>query len=115
MRLYLALGHVLLQNRQASARPEANAALTKALELAEIADDGRYRLAALHGLYLARFFTGEYRNALNLARSFAPLQRTRRLGPMCRSATYSSVLHYMFWETSPVRDDISSHWLARTS
>src|SRR6266850_3149407 len=32
MRLYLALGHVLLQNRQASARPEANAALTKALE-----------------------------------------------------------------------------------
>src|SRR5882724_11504093 len=70
MRLYLALGHVLLQNRQASARPEANAALTKALELAEITDDGRYRLAALHGLYLARFFTGEYRNALNLAEKF---------------------------------------------
>src|SRR6266852_2768744 len=70
MRLYLALGHVLLQNRQASARPEANAALTKALELAEITNDGRYRLAALHGLYLARFFTGEYRNALNLAEKF---------------------------------------------
>src|SRR4030095_8878197 len=51
MHLYLALCHVLLQNRQASARPEANAALTKALELAEITDDGRYRLAALHGLY----------------------------------------------------------------
>src|SRR6266436_3476895 len=70
VRLYLALGHVLLQNRQASARPGANAALTKALELAEITDDGRYRLAALHGLYLARFFTGEYRNALNLAEKF---------------------------------------------
>jgi len=70
MRLYLALGHVLLQNRQASARPEANAALTKALELADITDDGRYRLAALYGLYLARFFTGEYRNALNLAEKF---------------------------------------------
>src|SRR5216684_1827062 len=70
MRLYLALGHVLLQNRQASARPEANAALTKALELAEITDDGRYRLAALHGLYLARLYTGEYRNAFNLAEKF---------------------------------------------
>jgi predicted ATPase/DNA-binding winged helix-turn-helix (wHTH) protein len=68
MRLYLALGHVLLQNIHASARPEA--ALTKALELAEITDDGRYRLAALHGLYLARLYPGEYRNALNLAEKF---------------------------------------------
>jgi predicted ATPase/DNA-binding winged helix-turn-helix (wHTH) protein len=70
MRLYLALGHVLLQNLHASARPEVNAVLTKALELAEITDDGRYRLAALHGLYLARLYTGEYRNALNLAEKF---------------------------------------------
>jgi predicted ATPase/DNA-binding winged helix-turn-helix (wHTH) protein len=70
MRLYLALGHVLLQNIHASARAEVNATLTKALELAEIADDGRYRLAALHGLYLARLYTGEYRNALNLAEKF---------------------------------------------
>jgi predicted ATPase/DNA-binding winged helix-turn-helix (wHTH) protein len=70
MRLYLALGHVLLQNIHASARPEVNAALTKVLELAEITDDGRYRLAALHGLYLARLYTGEYRNALNLAEKF---------------------------------------------
>jgi len=44
--------------------------LTKALELAEITDDGRYRLAALHGLYLARLYTGEYREALNLAETF---------------------------------------------
>jgi len=70
MRLYLALGHVLLQNIDASARPEVNAALTKALELAEITDDGRYRLGALHGLYLARLYTGEYRNALDLAEKF---------------------------------------------
>jgi predicted ATPase/DNA-binding winged helix-turn-helix (wHTH) protein len=70
MRLYLALGHVLLQNIHASARAEVNATLTKALELAEITDDGRYRLAALHGLYLARLYAGEYRNALNLAEKF---------------------------------------------
>src|SRR4029077_19304180 len=49
MRLYLALGHVLL-HIDLSAVPEMNAALTKTLELAEITDDGRYRLAALHGL-----------------------------------------------------------------
>ena len=69
MRLYLALGHVLL-HIHAGAGPEMNAALTKALELAEITDDGRYRLAALHGLYLARLQTGEYRNALDLAAKF---------------------------------------------
>ena len=46
-------------------------------------------------------------------RRFAPLRARRRLGPMCRSATDSSVLHYTFWETRPVRDDTSSHWLAR--
>ena len=70
MRLYLALGHVLLQSVHASARAEVNVALTKALELAEITDDGRYRLAALHGLYLARLTMGEYRNALDLAEKF---------------------------------------------
>jgi len=69
MRLYLALGQVLSHFR-ASARPEVNAALTKALDLAEITGDGRYRLAALHGLYLARLYTGEYRHALNLAEKF---------------------------------------------
>jgi len=69
MRLYLALGHVLL-HIDLSAVPQMNAALTTVLELAEITDDGRYRLAALHGLYLARLQTGEYRNALNLAEKF---------------------------------------------
>src|SRR6266576_1046279 len=43
MRLYLALGHAL-GHGQASARPEIDAALTKALELAEIMDDTQYRL-----------------------------------------------------------------------
>jgi DNA-binding winged helix-turn-helix (wHTH) protein len=69
MRLYLALGQVL-SHFHASARPEVNAALTKALNLAEITGDGGYRLAALHGLYLARLYTGEYRSALDLAETF---------------------------------------------
>ena len=69
MRLYLALGRVLL-HIDLSAIPEMNAALTKALELAELTDDGRYRLAALHGLYLARLHTGEYPSALSLAEKF---------------------------------------------
>jgi predicted ATPase/DNA-binding winged helix-turn-helix (wHTH) protein len=70
MRLYLALGHVLLPNIHAGDRPEVNVALAKALELAEITNDGRYRLAALHGLYLARLYTGEHRDALKLAEKF---------------------------------------------
>jgi predicted ATPase len=69
MRLYLALGRVLL-HIDLSAIPEMNAALTKALELAELTDDGRYRLAALHGLYLARLHTGDYPSALSLAEKF---------------------------------------------
>ena len=70
MRLYLTLGHVLSQDIHASDRSEVNAALTKALELAEVTDDGRYRLAALHGLYAARLYTGEYRSALDIAEKF---------------------------------------------
>jgi predicted ATPase len=76
MRLYLALGHVLLHihaNIHANAWPEMNAALTKTLELAEITDDVRYRLAAVHGLYLARLHTGDYRMALALAEKFRGL------------------------------------------
>jgi predicted ATPase/DNA-binding winged helix-turn-helix (wHTH) protein len=69
MRLYLALGHAILHSH-ASAGQEMRAAFTKALELAEIMDDSGYRLAALHGLYAARLYTGGYRNALDLAEKF---------------------------------------------
>ena len=69
MRLYLALGHALLHTR-ASGAPEMNAAFTKALELAEIIDDTRYRLGAIFGLYVHRLTTGEYRGALSLAEKF---------------------------------------------
>jgi predicted ATPase/DNA-binding winged helix-turn-helix (wHTH) protein len=69
MRLYLALGHALLHTR-ASGGPEMIATLTKALELAEILDDTRYRLGAMFGLYAHRLNTGEYRRALHLAEKF---------------------------------------------
>ena len=69
MRLYLALGHAILHTR-ASGAPDMNAAFTKALELAEIVDDTRYRLGAIFGLYAHRLTTGEYRVALGLAEKF---------------------------------------------
>jgi predicted ATPase/DNA-binding winged helix-turn-helix (wHTH) protein len=69
MRLYLALGHALL-NTPASGSQDINAALTKALELAEIMDDTRYQLGALWGLYGHRLSTGEPRGALSLAEKF---------------------------------------------
>jgi predicted ATPase/DNA-binding winged helix-turn-helix (wHTH) protein len=69
MRLYLALGHAIMHTG-GSGGPEVNAALTKALELAEIIDDARYRLGAIFGLYAHRLTTGEYRSALGLAEKF---------------------------------------------
>ncbi len=80
MRLYLALGHLLMHG-QASADPEIDAALTKALELAEIMDDTRYRLGAIWGLYAHRLTTGQYRDALSLAEKF----RTVATGTAARS------------------------------
>ncbi|HEX9348395.1 MAG TPA: winged helix-turn-helix domain-containing protein, partial [Gemmatimonadales bacterium] len=70
MRLYLALGHALLHTR-ASGGPEMNTALMKAFELADLMDDTRYRLGAIHGLYLHCLNTGEYRDALGLAEKFS--------------------------------------------
>ena len=69
IRLYLALGHAIL-HAHASAGQEMHAAFTKALELAEIMDDTRYRLGAIFGLYTHRITTGEYRDALSLAEKF---------------------------------------------
>src|SRR5207247_9766235 len=69
MRLYLALGHAILQAGLRDAQ-EIDAALTKALELAEMVDDTRYRLGALFGLYAHRLNTGHYRGALGIAEKF---------------------------------------------
>src|SRR5882724_7787808 len=70
MRLYLALGHALFRLLGRAAAGEINAALTKALELAEIMDDTRYRLGAIYGLHSHRLSTGDYRDALRLAEKF---------------------------------------------
>jgi len=69
MQLYLALG--LATNLQThGGGQEMNAALTKALELAEIRNDTRCRLRAIHGLYVHRLTTGDYRDALSLGEKF---------------------------------------------
>ena len=70
MRLYLALGHACMHAR-ASGSPEMRAALTKALELAEITNDTRYQLGAIWGLWIHRLATGQYRSALSLAETFS--------------------------------------------
>jgi len=70
MRLYLALGHAILHTRASSAQDMNAASFTKALELAEIVDDTRYRLGAIFGLYAHRLTRGEYRVALSLAEKF---------------------------------------------
>jgi len=69
MRLYIALGHSILHTG-ASGAQEMNAAFTKALELAEVIGDTRYRLGAIFGLYAHRLTTGEYRVALSLGEQF---------------------------------------------
>ena len=69
MRLHLALGHAILHTR-ASGAPDMNAAFTKALELAGIIGDTRYRLGAIFGLYAHHLTKGEYRIALSLGEKF---------------------------------------------
>jgi predicted ATPase/DNA-binding winged helix-turn-helix (wHTH) protein len=78
MRLYLALGHARLQitgeaaprATRAISLQDASAAFEKALELAEVIDDTRYRLGAISRLYANRLATGEYRVALSLGETF---------------------------------------------
>jgi len=78
MRLYLALGHASLQiTSEAAPRAtrsislqDADAAFQKALELAEVIDDTRYRLGAIFRLYANRLAAGEYRVALSLGETF---------------------------------------------
>jgi predicted ATPase/DNA-binding winged helix-turn-helix (wHTH) protein len=68
MQLYLALGYAYLHT--VGGGQEMNAALTKALELAEIMNDTRCRLGATYGLYVYRLTTGDYRGALTLGEQF---------------------------------------------
>jgi hypothetical protein len=85
MQLYLALGYAYLHTLGGG--QEMNAALTKALELAEIMNDTRCRLGAIYGLYVYRHTTGDYRGALTLGEKFAPSQPRRPIVPMWRSAS----------------------------
>jgi hypothetical protein len=114
MRLYLALGHAILHTRSSGGQ-EMNAAYTRALELAEILDDTRYRLGAIFGLYAHRLTSGGYRDALGLAEKFCTVATETAAHSDVRSAADSSVSRCTFWETSLARDDTSSRWFARAS
>src|SRR5262249_21722678 len=68
MQLYLALANANLHTD--GDRQEMNAALTKALELAEIMNDTPCQLGAIQGLYVHRLTAGDYRGALSLGEKF---------------------------------------------
>lgn len=68
MQLYAALGAALFLTKGSC--PEMLAAWTSAFEIAEILDDGDYRLRALWGLYVDCFTSGRYRAALAVAERF---------------------------------------------
>ena len=68
MQLYAALGLSLMYTKGAA--PETRAALTHALEIAEIFDDTDYQLRALWGLCVDRLNNGIFREALAFAEKF---------------------------------------------
>jgi predicted ATPase/DNA-binding winged helix-turn-helix (wHTH) protein len=68
MQLLTAWGAALMLTKGPG--PEAAAAWTRALEIAERLDDADYRLRALWGLFVGRFTAGRYRDALALAERF---------------------------------------------
>jgi len=74
MHLQAALGMSL--NYTTAPTPRAEAALTRALEIAESRDDTEYRLLALRGLWAYRMDGSEYRMALALAEQFGELAAT---------------------------------------
>ena len=68
MQLYAALGLSLMYTK--GAVPETRAALTHALEIAEMFDDTDYQLRALWGLCVDRLNNGMFREALAFAEKF---------------------------------------------
>ena len=75
MQLQAALG--LSLNYTTGRTPGKEAALTRALAIAESLGDTEYRLLALRGLWAYRVDTGAYRMALELAEQFTELAATR--------------------------------------
>jgi predicted ATPase/DNA-binding winged helix-turn-helix (wHTH) protein len=74
MKLHAALGASLILTRPSA--PEARTALTRALQLAEAANDYEYRLRSLYGLWFAHVNSGQHRPALELAHRFHELAAT---------------------------------------
>jgi predicted ATPase len=68
MQLLWALGTALLLTRGAG--PEADAAWSSALRIAERLDDADYRMRGLWGLFIDHMSRGDHRTALRLAESF---------------------------------------------
>jgi predicted ATPase/DNA-binding winged helix-turn-helix (wHTH) protein len=111
MQLQAALG--LSLNYTTGRRQGKEAALTRALEIAESLGDTEYQLLALRGLWAYRVDTGAYRTALALAEQFAELAATRA-GPVWLAIgdRMAAIALYVLGDLSNARRRLEHH-LAR--
>jgi predicted ATPase len=103
MKLFTALGAALLYGK--GPLPETDGVWSKALEIAERLDDSEYQLRALWGLTIYRVYVGNYRAALELARTYRTVANKQgdvadRLS--CDRLT-ATALHYLGEQTNARR------------
>jgi predicted ATPase/DNA-binding winged helix-turn-helix (wHTH) protein len=71
MELYAALGRSMLYTM--TSPPQADAALTRALDISERLDDSEFQVRALWGIWVCRTYGGQFAKSLKLARRFSSL------------------------------------------
>jgi hypothetical protein len=103
MKLFTALGAALLYGK--GPLPETDGVWSKALAIAERLDDSEYQLRALWGLTIYRVYVGNYRAALELARTYRTVANKQgdaadRLS--CDRLT-ATALHYLGEQTNARR------------
>jgi predicted ATPase/DNA-binding winged helix-turn-helix (wHTH) protein len=114
MKLFTALGAALLYGR--GPLPETDGVWSKALQIAEHLGDSEYQLRALWGLTIYRVYVGNYRAALDLARTYRTVANKKgdaadRLS--CDRLT-ATALHYLGEQTNARRrlDRMLSQYVA---
>ena len=111
MQLQAALG--LSLNYTTGRTPGKEAALTRALEIAETIGDTEYQLLALRGLWAYRVDAGSYRMALALAERFTSLAATRNeLAYLAIGDRMAAIALYVLGDQTQARRRLEHH-LAR--
>jgi len=115
MKLQAALGASLIYTQVASL-PDAGAAWTKALELAESLDIAEYRLRSLWGVWAFHTNSGQYRASLSLARRLYTLAASRadRCDRLVGERSIGISQHYLGDQSSARRhfERVAAHYLA---